>query len=270
MCNSKTSWAQNFSGPAAAATGGAGRAAALGPESHYLNPASIALADDYHIGYFYRYQDYPIDFDQRDWSLLAVDSHQEVLVPAGFSYVSTERSTFGRQTSEEDYQLSIAGRLHERLVVGVYGRAWVERPRGGSEDSVFQLGLGTVVAALEWLNIGFVAYNILDEHRDVVKPELALAFQAGYQDLFRYRLDIIYPEKDNPDKKGVIMTGGETFFTNGLRGRFGARFDDIQKNTFATAGVGFEGPRLALDYSYEQDTRKNEHYRQTFDLRLHF
>src|SRR5690606_510465 len=121
---------QYFSGPRSAATGGAGRASVLGPEAHFLNPAAIALLEEYHLAYLYRYDDWPEDVGQRDWSLLAVDAHPEAIVPAGISYLNVEKNFFGTRVEEEDFQLSIGKRIYERIAVGFYIRHWTQRAAG--------------------------------------------------------------------------------------------------------------------------------------------
>ena len=240
------------------------------PEVHFLNPAALAFGNEYHLGFYHRFEQNVTPVTQRDWGLLVVDTHEDVTIPAGFSYVNVEKNLNGVRNAEEDYQLSLGLRVHEQMALGLTVHRWLQRPQNGAEDALTQLGLGMMFSPLQAVSLGAVAYNVLDDHRPEVRPEMALAGQYQFEDLFRFNIDGIYPTKYNPQKKGILMAGGETLFSNGMRFRFGGRWDDVANKAYGAVGVGWDGPRLAMDWAYEQDMRQNEQFRQSFDLRVFF
>lgn len=266
IINLKPASAQDFSGPIASSTGGAGKGSALGPDAHFLNPAGLAYLEGLFVNYLYRFEEIPDHDRTKDWAVQLTDAHQGAYVPAAISYVNTDKSVSGRQITETVYQLTAAARMIERMSIGVVGKRWEQTRSGQAAEQIWQLGFGLLGYPAEGLSFGLTADNILDEHVATMRPELGLGGEVFYQDLFRVRLDGIYPTKFNPNKKGIVATGFEMLFESGMRMRFGSRWDDVENNAKWTAGLGWEGPRISLHYSFERDYRV-ERFRQAFDLR---
>jgi hypothetical protein len=269
IINPKHAIAQEFSGPIASSTGGAGRGSALGPDAHFLNPAGLSFIEGFFGSYLNRSESFQNYDAINDWAVQLTDAHEGALVPAAFSYISTDRITSGRRFSETNYQLSMATRIIQRWSVGAVGRRWDETNAGGVTEEIWQLGVGVLGYPLDGFSVGFTANNMLDEHTSRIRPELGLGSEVFFEDIFRVRVDGIYPTKFNPRKKGILAAGVETIFDNGMRVRMGSQWDDVENNAKWTAGVGWEGPRISLQYAFEHDYRVDR-YRQSFDLRAGF
>lgn len=267
--NLKPAVAQDFSGPIALSTGGAGRGSALGPDAHFMNPAGLAFLQGFFANYLYRYEDFSTNDGVGEWAVQITDAHEGVWAPGALSYQKGSRLISGQRFEETNYQLSVASRIVERFAIGVQGRRWEFTNPGGSTEEIWNFGVGTLVYPLDGWSLGFTSNNILDDHSPYLRPELALGTEVFYQDLFRFRADGIYPTKFNPRKKGILAVGFETLFESGMRLRGGSRWDDVENTARWTAGLGWEGPRLSLHYSFERDFR-TERFRQSFDLRGSF
>ncbi len=267
--NPKPVFAQYFSGPKSNAMGGAGRAAGES-EGHLLNPASLAHLKGYNLDGGYRYESHEDLGGTRDWSVNIADGSSESLFLGGFSYINSEQKLNGQITDIEDYVLSVGGFVIEGLSLGVQAQRWSRRPPSLSEQIIYQGSAGLLYTPLENFGMALVTYNFLDEHEPQLRPELALGLHYLYEPIFRARLDVSYPTKYNPNKKGIIMIGTETLFLSGFKPRFGAKFDDVAKKTILTAGVGWEGPKFAINYAFEKDVRTKDQHRQSFDLNMFF
>lgn len=250
--------------------GGAGRASS-GSESHLLNPATVAHLQSYHIDYYYRFARLESQGSTRDWSVNVADGNQDSLIRAGFAYINTQRNGLGdSRFREENFILSLGGFVYEQLALGIQAHYWAEHGPQQPKDILYQFSTGVVWNPSEVTGIALVFHNMLDKHEPVLRPEVGTGFVYIYEEIFRARLDLIQPQKFNPNKKGIIALGAESAFPIGFRFRFGARWDDVQKQTWLTGGLAFEGPRLALGFSYEKDTQTRFYDRQSFDLKLVF
>lgn len=269
IINTKPASAQEFSGPIASSTGGAGRGSALGPDAHFLNPAGLSFLKGLLANYYYRYEEFPEHDRTKDWAVQLTDAHEGALVPAAFSYLATDRLESGARIEETSYQLSLAFRIIERLSLGLVGQRWEQIRPNIPVEEIWQMGFGVLGYPMDGFSVGFTAKNVLDEHTRYVRPEVGLGTEIFYQDLFRFRLDGIYPTKFNPNRKGIIGTGFEMLFESGMRMRLGSRWDDVENSAKGTVGLGWEGPNLSFQYSIERDYRV-ERLRQSFDLRSAF
>lgn len=267
--NPKPAKAQYFTGTKANSMGGAGRAAGES-EGHVLNPASMVHLKNFSIDGGYRYQSLEDLGGVRDYSINVVDGSEGNLFRAGIAYVNSEKKYNGILTSEEDYILSFGGFVAEGLSLGGQVQRWSQRLPYAEEQVIYQYSMGALYIPAENFGVGLVSYNMLDDHEPQLKPEIGLGLHYLYEPVFRARFDISYPLKYNPEKKGIIMLGTETLFISGFKPRLGAKFDDVSKKTFLTAGLGWDGPKFAINYAFEKDIRTKDQIRQSFDLNLIF
>lgn len=269
IINLKPAIAQDFSGPVALSTGGAGVGSALGPDAHFVNPAGLAYLEGFFANYLYRYEDFATDNGVGDWAVQITDAHEGVFLPASFSYQKSDQLVAGQRWSSTNFQLSGGGKVLPRLAVGLTGRRWEQINPGGVTEEIWQGGLGVLGYPGDGISFGFTAMNVLDEHVAAVWPQLGVGGEVFYQDIFRLRLDGLYPTKFNPRKKGIVAVGFETMFESGMRLRGGSRWDDVENSAKWTAGLGWEGPKLSMHYAFEKDYREDR-FRQSFDLRTSF
>lgn len=270
LSNPEPGFGQYFSGPEASAMGGAGRAAG-GVEGHLLNPASLVHIRNYNVGGLYSFNSVEDVSSGRDVGVNIADGNEEALFRAGFAYINRDSKVPQDRVTEDNYIVSVAGWVLDSLSVGLQGHRWSGKPAYSEETVIYQASAGMLFTPIESLGIGLTAHNILDDHKpSTLRPEIGLGMQYLYEELFRVRLEGVYPTKWNPDQKAILMLGTETLMGYGLRLRMGARLDDVSKKTFGTAGLGWQGPRFSVSYAYEKDVRAKDTFRQTFDLNVGF
>lgn len=249
--------------------GGAGRAAGES-EGHLLNPASLAHLKSYSIDGGYRYQSLEEKGGVRDWFVNVADGSEGSLFLAGATYVNAQKKINGLLIDEEDLLVSVGGFIAEGLSLGLQAQMWSQEAPHASEIVIYQLSFGMLYVPAESFGIGFVAYHFLDDHEPGLRPELGLGFHYLLEPIFRLRFDVEYPTKYNPDKKGILMLGSETLFMSGLKPRIGTKIDDVAKRSYLTLGLGWDGPKFAINYSFEKDVRTQGYHRQSIDLNLVF
>lgn len=84
------------------------------------------------------------------------------------------------------------------------------------------------------------------------------------------RFDMLRRETGNPHKRLVYMASFESMSGKYFVFRTGYRLDDQNNERFATAGLGFNGPRLKIDYSIEKNLERTSGALHSVDLRLPF
>jgi hypothetical protein len=99
-------------------------------------------------------------------------------------------------------------------------------------------------------------------------PTFALAGNFVYEKTFRARLDLIRPDTNNSGRRTNVAAGIETFFAERLAFRTGCYWRETSDQTYISAGLGYLGPKLSIDYSFQQDVRNGYNYRHLIDLWL--
>jgi hypothetical protein len=276
--------AQFYSGAISSAMGGAGRAAADPGEAVLLNPASLPHIQRYTIAGHYGLGWHPTEGNDRGFALLIADGTPENLFPGAVTFSRRWRD-FAQgvgSVMEQDLQIAAGGMLLSKLSFGISGhrQSWVPTSEwtGSPLNHEFTQtngSLGIIATPAPWLGFGLVAKDVFPTGSDVPQgvrlvPTYSLGTHVIFHEIFRLRLDLERPDVDNPNKRTNVMAGLESFFLKEVAFRMGAQWRETADQTWATAGFGFRGPRLSMDYSFQRDVRVADGTRHLFDLWLPF
>lgn len=268
--------AEVFKGPISSSMGGAGRAGMNSSESAFLNPALVPILSSYEINGYYR--DGYVDSGQHSqaWGVGAADNGPEVAVPGALHYIRTRET--GRSIRPADGELwhAAIGRLvYEKFAFGLSGyRLKYDLDRGPSTTQ-WNYSLGGLWMFSRELGIAYVIDNLAKPGSDVplgLRQDMkqSLGGMVSVADIARVRADISRRERNNPDKKMIYMVGLESMSSEFILIRLGYKKDDENDRNVWTAGIGFNGPRLKVDYSIEKNQERSSGALHSVDLRLPF
>jgi hypothetical protein len=266
--------AQLFTPTIASGVGGAGRAAIDGGESAFLNPASTAHLHNYVIGLHYNRADHPIEGDYSRYALQFADGTDGNLVRGSATYIKNSiEFRGGGSRTDQDYQAGIAGFAMPRVALGV-AIHYLKQSGQGRDDSQINSNLGLIWSPIDSLGLAFVAYDIAPVSPDVMPgrrliPTYALGSQFVFSEFARLRLDVVQPDLQVWENRRQNVQGGlESAFANMFVFRLGYGAMEVDNQSVVTASLGYHGPRLSLDYSFQKDIRSEGNVRHFVDLWL--
>jgi hypothetical protein len=267
--------AQFFTGPISGATGQTGRAAVDPGEAAFLNPAAIAHLQRYYAAADYNFGTEPKEGDSTRYGVLLTDGSPSNVFPGAFSYIRRSNDLPNGQSEKiQDFQVSIAGFVGSKLAVGASAHRMIFDPSAGSGSTHDNGTFGLLFDPVEWLGLAAVYYDAfwIGETPNVnarMTPTIALAAHLVPTERFRIRIDYLRAQRYATDRADVGF-GAETFFRHDFVFRLGVFAHETADQTFATAGLGYAGPKLSVDYAYQKDVRTAEGHRHMFDLWLPF
>lgn len=266
--------AQVFTPTIASGTGGAGRAAIDGGESAFMNPASTAHLRNYFIGLHYNRADHPIEGDYSRYAIQIADGTEGNLIRGSASYYrnSIELRGGGSRT-DQDFQIGIGGFAMPRFALGLSAH-YLQQSGQGRDDSQINTNFGAIWSPIDSLGLAFVAYDFAPVSPDVMAgrklvPTYALGAQYVLSEFARFRLDMVRPDLQVWKERRQNVQGGlESFFANMFVFRLGYGAMEVDNQSVVTASLGYRGPRLSLDYSFQKDIRSEGNVRHFVDLWL--
>lgn len=276
----ETGWAQVFTGPISGAVGGAGRAALDPSESALLNPASLAHFTRYYAGIQYGIGDHASEGPFHQYGVMLTDGTPGTLVAGAFSYNRRDSEySGGGDATQQDFQIAVGGFVSKKVSIGIAGHRLIYQPPVGGEKSVNNMHVGALMIVTPNLGLAATVHDALPVSDEVpiaagVIPTYALGLNYVFSPQFRLRLDLVRPEKmydgKTNDGRINIQTGLETFFQENWVFRLGGHWRETADQVYVTSGLGFQGPRLSFDYTFQKDVRAGTGFRHLFDLWLPF
>lgn len=268
--------AQFFTGPISSGTGGAGRAAIDPSEAGLLNPAAVAHLQKYYISGYYGFGSHSKDGDLQQYGAFLGDGSEGSAFPGSLSYV--RRVMTGRngvKLTQSDINLAIAEFAGERIAFGLGAHRRTDELSSGGDWEQYNGTIGVLVTPWEIFGIGFVLYDFLplNDHAPTavqLNPTFAIGTNLLIQQILRLRLDLVRPDKQNPNRRTNVMAGLDTYFRPDFAFRFGSLWSETTDQTFVTTGFGYKGPKLSFDYTFQKDVRVAEGARHMFDLWIPF
>ncbi len=266
--------AQIVTGAIAGAIGGAGRGAVDPAEASYLNPASVAHLQQYYFSAHYHTGNYGVDGDRSNFGVQLADGMQGSVIPGAFSYTKKLIELPGVSATIQDFAVTLAGFPMRHVSLGVTGhRAMSSVP--AREDTQDNVHVGLLVIPVPYLGLGFVVNDALNSS-DTIPAVLRLnrTYSLGAHVMmtptFRLRLDASQPERQlgYEGRRTDVMGGLETFFTPEWMFRVGSQWQETRDQTNVTTGLGYRGPRLSFDYTFQKDVRSEGGARHLVDLWL--
>ena len=249
--------AQVYNSSVSRATGGTGRAAVESGDAALLNPATLV-----HLPGHYLYSSLSND----EYAFFIGDNSEESLLPAVLGYVQKQSTQAQGELIQQDVTLSLAEFTTDQWSMGVTGHYLQQRLPNSSYRQA-NADIGVLYTPNSNLGLALVAYNVFGENQDIpenfrIKRSLVGGFNYIYRSTVRLRLDA--------SSERIFMSGLETYVNKFMITRIGFQNDLMNDRDLMTAGVGFKGPRFALNYGYQGNILISSDYRHSVDLEIPF
>lgn len=263
-------------GAVSGSTGRAGVAANDNGEQIFMNPAAMVHGKSFVHGYFYRRGTSEED-EENDWLGLTIqDNSENVFLTGGFLY-GQESRTFQNLANykERRIQVSVAKFVTDHISMGLSAYNIRREVFNDKEYEFYDGDLGLLWNPHPQFAIGAKYDNWAkhgDEAPDHVQLKDRLTIGANYVvlDRVRARLDLSQQLEDNPEDRVDFRTGLESFIDTFFVLRFGFERDQLADRKYYSAGMGFTGPRLRIDYSYRKNADYSGGALHSVDFRIPF
>lgn len=214
--------------------------------------------------------------DEHTWGVVLADGSTDKWMPGAFSYIreKTESAT-GTLSRDHEFRLSIAKLAYPGFSVGFGAHYREHEIQGGANHFQANADFGVLWQPVPMFSLGFSAQNVLSTDAEIPEnirdtPTLGLGVSSNYNERLVARLDIVRPERQNPDRRIDVGAGLETIFSSGLSLRLGCNWKESAGQTLFGSGIGYRGPRLQVDYAYQTDARLDREDRHLIDLWIPF
>ncbi len=273
MTTARLANAQIATGTTAAGMGNAGRASVDPGENSWLNPAALAQARGYFFGMHGSVGDHAVDGNQKHFALTAADNEADQIVAGSLSYIHKNNSLASGNVYAQDLQIAAAGLVFKGVALGVSVHRLVQEFKAGDRTQ-YDGTVGLLYSPIEALGFALVEYDLVPQDKAIpdnlrLIPTLGLGANWVIKEFMQVRLDLSHPSS-GADGRTDVMAGVGTYFQQNFAFRFGADFKETKNQTWATAGIGFTGPKLSLDYAFQKDIRQADGYRHLIDLWMPF
>ncbi len=259
-----------FYGGISQSMGGAGRAAVNASEVGLLNPASFAFVRGYNLASTYRDFGTVEGGSTRNVLFHASENQAGAMFPLAVTYLKTRDINAAAYGVREEYHLSSAQMVLKNLAFGIDGARYSFEPENGAKDSEWDVRLGLLYVPHKDWGVGLVFTNLLSTDLPFLKRGVELGLNYLVKDFFRFSLDYTHQIEDNPTDDGAVMLGIEHTFASQIPLRIGFRVDGPSNENYWTLGLGWNGPRLGLGYTYEKSVSEAQEYGHSVDLRIYF
>lgn len=272
----ESAYAQYLSGPVSQALGGAGLAANDEGEQLLLNPAVLVHSRGAAVGYFY--SDGYRGKNEHDtfYGATASDNTEDVLIAGGVAGFKRRRTFDNFSTIDElNGQISFAGTLFKQVSMGATIEYLQQDAIGDKKYTQWDASVGLLLNPTPEFAVGFIARNLAPTDTDIPAPirqrdELGLGAHYIVLEKFRFRLDVFKPMQLNPEKDYIFKGGAESLIDAYLAVRIGFQNDGVSDRHLYSAGFGFVGPRLKIDYSFVKNSDYSGGAMHSVDFRLPF
>lgn len=249
--------AQVYNSSISAATGGTGRAAVEAGDASFLNPGILV-----HLRGRYFFSSVAKD----EFAITLSDNTKDSLLPAALGYVQKKSDTALGELKFSDVSLALAEFAVDKIAVGLTGHYYEFKLPEPSYRQV-NADLGVIYTPQSHIGWALVVYNIFGENKDIpeaFRPKTSVGggFNYIYKALIRFRVDAT--------SESVFMAGVETYINQFIITRVGYSNDTDDERELWTAGLGFKGPRFALNYAYQGNPQNSGDYRHSVDLVIPF
>ena len=274
LLTAPNAFSQIATGTTAAAMGGAGRAAVDAGENSWLNPATLTQARGYFFGAHGSIANHAISGNQKQYGLVAADNEADQLGAGSLSYVHTNNSQRQGNLYTQDIQAAAAAQVLSNFSVGLAVHRLAQAVSVGTNQTQYNATLGVLWTPITDLGFGLVGYDLIPSGHSVpdnlrLIPTIAFGSDWIIKKFLQVRLDLSHPMA-LADGRTDVMAGLGTYFNQNFAFRFGTDWKETKNETWLTAGMGFTGPKLSVDYAFQKDIRQAEGYRHSIDLWMPF
>jgi hypothetical protein len=211
------------------------------------------------------------------WGMSFADGTPDTIMPGALSYVRKRTDAQnGVSDTQQDIQFAFAGMPLKKLAFGIAIHRMSDQILSsveGQEYNQFNGHIGAIYIPIPEVGVGLVAYDVAPTSDSIPRPlrmapTLALGANYLWEKVFRARLDVVRPDTNNDGRRMNVEAGLESLMTQELIFRAGTYWKETNDQTFFTLGLGYNGPRLSFDYSFQKDLRSADNFRHVVDLWL--
>lgn len=268
--------AEVFNGAISKALAGGGRAGLPGMESVFLNPALVPLVRASELSAYYNDGYVGRGAHRNAYGVGVVDAEKDVYFPGALHYIRT-RDT-GRAAGAVDgelWHLGFGKNVSEILAVGISAYRIEYEVKDDRSYTQWNGSIGALFLLRENLGLAYVLDNVAKPGsetpaglREDMKQGIGLFGSVAA--MVRLRGDVWRVEKHNPKQKLGYAFSVESMTSQWLLFRVGYRREELADARFYTAGFGFNGPRLRVDYAFEKNAKGTGGAVHSVDLSVPF
>lgn len=272
---SSSAIATEMVGAMSSGMGGTGRAGVEAQESLFLNPAGLALVEQFYTGFSYQSGFLQKDASRNTYGVVLTDAGPKTPIPGAFAYRRHSINSQGSRLIENEFRLGFAYRITPRVSLGMGGVHLIARDEGGSEFIQNNLDFGTLIGLMPEWGLSFSGENLVrpsGQRPQALQRPSRVAL--GTQYIFDRRITLRYEALMPLYVPGRQLLGHRVGLGLVARGRFylnsGYSVDDSRGQNWASVGLAWKGPRLKLAYSYQEEQRQGLGIRHLVDTWFDF
>lgn len=248
-----------FEGPVAKSLAGSGRAGLDSSDGVFLNPALVALLPKSELTLYYQDGERSPGEHHNLWGVDLSQNDQDVIVSGNLAYLHSRTSGLLQvPVNGETWHAAFGKLFFRRLAVGLSVYHFQATGDTVEKNEQWNGSLGALFMILPKLGVAYVYDNPVHPSSRVPQalrflPQQSFGVFWGIPYNARLRLDLVHLDQMNPNQRWDIRTSIESEFGEYFVFRLGGRFDEIENQRFITAGLGFNGPNLKIDYGIEKN-----------------
>lgn len=234
-----------------------GRASVHAGDIQFMNPASLVHLNGRYLSYS--------NTSNNDQIFTFSDNTKESALPGAISYFTSSKNISTHKVESTVVSVTLAEFIVEQITFGITGHQ-IKLSLDNTPYQLNGLDAGVLYTPFNNVGLGFVCYMVLgglDNLPTWAKPsqECAIALNYLQNRLQRYQVDIL---------GDTLQLGAENYFNEFLPVRVGYEYDNFNKISRLSAGLGFEGPRFSIIYGYIGNTENSTDYLHKVDLIITF
>lgn len=261
----------DYVGAVSSATGETGIAAVEASETAYMNPAALGHTKGYYFTTGMSSTRQTNVGNNQDFSLSVTDAMAETVVATAFSYVQKNLRFEGQadDSISREFKLSFGNMIYKKVAFGLAiahnnDRVGVDVHQQTNVDS------GLLWTPNSNIGLGVLFRNAIppkDSVPELVRQQqrMGLGASYNYKKFVRVKMDI-NSAANNALNYPMIGAGMESFLNRWLVVRWGLARDNEVKADQYSAGMGFLGPKFALNYAYQTSPQNERLTRHSVDL----
>lgn len=257
---SNLSFAKDLAGPVSGGMGNAGSAAVDAVESVYQNIAGITGLNHYYFGLSHFSRGLGNNSGWNEYGIVLTDASSGGAFPASAGYRYARFTLNSRPAVRTHWRVGAAHRTGNFSYGGTFHQSSTTSSESDFSEKENQVDLGLLWVLKDSLAVAMTAESILAENQDVPlffrqRSELGFGVQYLFTKTLKLRWDIGYPINNNKEKRIIQQIGVESGLAHEFKFRLGLEVNDYEAQNYYSLGVGWEGPRLKLAYSFQQGLR---------------
>lgn len=249
---SSVAGAQTYQSSVSRASGSAGRASIEPIDVIFLNPATLVHLQGRH---------FTSSVQSKNFHVGLTDNTKQSQIPGGLGYLQGQSDYLGMPADNKNLHLSLADFLTKQIGLG-FTAHYLETTWNEARYRQFNGHLSAIWTPTPDMGVGLVMYNLVPAQKEIpdefkLTPSVGLGFNSIYNQFVRFRFDVRTGTNLVADHF-LYGAGFESYFTDWFIARGGVARDDQASESWATAGLGFLGPRFYINYAYERTLSRNE------------